>query len=248
MVLRRCRKMLPDEQTRARCHAGHLCPGPSTPRRPRRPRVQLPAVPRGDQCVPQPHAQSATPAAGFQPAICWGGSRTRARRSIAAKPGRCSAGSSAASPRSTGTIAVLHLHDGLTLEQTADAVGMSVSGVRKRLRKLRAALVELEGGLTMKIPDLLVEQLALGELPADEGVARAGAARGGRRPAPEPTRGVRCGDPRRLPARGDRPADPQSARARGGRSRRRDGGAGGFATVTVAAAAAGPGRLAAGQP
>jgi RNA polymerase sigma-70 factor (ECF subfamily) len=49
-----------------------------------------------------------------------------------------------AEPESTGTIAVLHLHDGLTLEQTADAVGMSVSGVRKRLRKLKAALVELE--------------------------------------------------------------------------------------------------------
>ncbi len=47
-------------------------------------------------------------------------------------------------PTSTGTIAVLHLHDGLTLEEVAQEVGMSVSGVRKRLRKLRASLKELE--------------------------------------------------------------------------------------------------------
>ncbi|MBL4687545.1 MAG: sigma-70 family RNA polymerase sigma factor [Nannocystaceae bacterium] len=43
-------------------------------------------------------------------------------------------------PGSTATIAVLHLCDGLTLEETAEEVGMSVSGVRKRLRKLRAKL------------------------------------------------------------------------------------------------------------
>lgn len=47
-------------------------------------------------------------------------------------------------PESTGTIAVLHLHDGLTLEEVAREVGMSVSGVRKRLRKLRESLEELE--------------------------------------------------------------------------------------------------------
>ncbi len=38
---------------------------------------------------------------------------------------------------STKTIAVLHYVDGYTLEETADQVGLSVSGVRKRLRKLR---------------------------------------------------------------------------------------------------------------
>jgi RNA polymerase sigma-70 factor, ECF subfamily len=43
-------------------------------------------------------------------------------------------------PASSRTIAVLHLHDGLTLEEVADLVGLSVSAVRKRLRKLRAAL------------------------------------------------------------------------------------------------------------
>jgi RNA polymerase sigma-70 factor (ECF subfamily) len=48
-------------------------------------------------------------------------------------------------PVSTATIAVLHLHDGMTLQEVADAVGLSVSGVRKRLRKLKANLHELEG-------------------------------------------------------------------------------------------------------
>ncbi len=46
---------------------------------------------------------------------------------------------------STRVIAVLHLVDGMTLEETAAEVGMSVSGVRKRLRPLRSRLAELEG-------------------------------------------------------------------------------------------------------
>lgn len=37
----------------------------------------------------------------------------------------------------TKTIAVLHYVDGFTLEETAEQIGLSVSGVRKRLRKLR---------------------------------------------------------------------------------------------------------------
>lgn len=45
---------------------------------------------------------------------------------------------------STRIIATLHFVDGLTLEQVAEEVGMSVSGVRKRLRALRDTLVELE--------------------------------------------------------------------------------------------------------
>lgn len=49
-----------------------------------------------------------------------------------------------AAPPSSRTIAMLHLVDGLTLEQTASAVGMSVSGVRKRLRRLRSELEALE--------------------------------------------------------------------------------------------------------
>ena len=45
---------------------------------------------------------------------------------------------------STRTIAVLHLVDGMTYEEVAREVGLSVSGVRKRLRTLRSHLRELE--------------------------------------------------------------------------------------------------------
>lgn len=48
-------------------------------------------------------------------------------------------------PESSGAMAVMHLVDGMTLEQVAHEFGMSVSGVRKRLRKLRSQLRELEG-------------------------------------------------------------------------------------------------------
>ena len=37
----------------------------------------------------------------------------------------------------TRLIAVMHYVDGLTLEETASQIGLSVSGVRKRLRNLR---------------------------------------------------------------------------------------------------------------
>src|SRR6185436_3630366 len=40
-------------------------------------------------------------------------------------------------PASTRTMAVMHFLDGMTLEQVARDHGMSVSGVRKRLRALR---------------------------------------------------------------------------------------------------------------
>jgi RNA polymerase sigma-70 factor (ECF subfamily) len=43
-------------------------------------------------------------------------------------------------PESTRTMAVLHGVDGMTLEQVAAECGLSVSGVRKRLRGLRASL------------------------------------------------------------------------------------------------------------
>ena len=45
---------------------------------------------------------------------------------------------------STRTMAFLHYVDGMTLEEVAGEVGLSVSGVRKRLRGLRASLRELE--------------------------------------------------------------------------------------------------------
>jgi RNA polymerase sigma-70 factor (ECF subfamily) len=47
-------------------------------------------------------------------------------------------------PESSRTIAVLHYVDGLTLEQVAAEIGLSVSGVRKRLRRLRQTLMEME--------------------------------------------------------------------------------------------------------
>jgi RNA polymerase sigma-70 factor, ECF subfamily len=46
-------------------------------------------------------------------------------------------------PASTRTMAVVHFVDGFTLEQVARVVGMSVSGVRKRLRGLRERLEAL---------------------------------------------------------------------------------------------------------
>lgn len=47
-------------------------------------------------------------------------------------------------PESTRIMAVYHFVDGMTLEETADAVGLSVSGVRKRLRTLQAKVKNLE--------------------------------------------------------------------------------------------------------
>jgi RNA polymerase sigma-70 factor (ECF subfamily) len=47
-------------------------------------------------------------------------------------------------PESSRTIAVLHYVDGLTLEEVAEHTQLSVSGVRKRLRKLRRTLTEID--------------------------------------------------------------------------------------------------------
>jgi RNA polymerase sigma-70 factor, ECF subfamily len=46
---------------------------------------------------------------------------------------------------STRAMAVMHLLDGFTLEEVAQEFGLSVSGVRKRLRTLKANVAELEG-------------------------------------------------------------------------------------------------------
>lgn len=45
---------------------------------------------------------------------------------------------------STREIAVMHLVDGMTLEEVAAEVGLSVSGVRKRLRVLKERVSELQ--------------------------------------------------------------------------------------------------------
>jgi RNA polymerase sigma-70 factor (ECF subfamily) len=47
-------------------------------------------------------------------------------------------------PPSSGLIAVLHYLDGCTLDQVAELVGLSKSGVRRRLRQLRETLREWE--------------------------------------------------------------------------------------------------------
>jgi RNA polymerase sigma factor (sigma-70 family) len=47
-------------------------------------------------------------------------------------------------PVKTKELAVLHLVDGMTLEEVARVSGLSVSGVRKRLRTLKSAVRELE--------------------------------------------------------------------------------------------------------
>jgi RNA polymerase sigma-70 factor (ECF subfamily) len=51
---------------------------------------------------------------------------------------------------STATLAVMHLCDGLTLEETAREAGLSVSGVRKRLARLRTRLTALDAGEARK--------------------------------------------------------------------------------------------------
>ena len=51
----------------------------------------------------------------------------------------------AGQPESTRLIAVLHYVDRLTLEEVAAEVGMSVSGVRKRLRTLKERLPAVTG-------------------------------------------------------------------------------------------------------
>ncbi|MDB4977137.1 MAG: polymerase sigma-54 factor RpoN [Myxococcaceae bacterium] len=49
-------------------------------------------------------------------------------------------------PPSTRVMATLHYVDGMTLEEVAAELGLSVSGVRKRLRKLRERLLALTEG------------------------------------------------------------------------------------------------------
>jgi RNA polymerase sigma-70 factor, ECF subfamily len=48
-------------------------------------------------------------------------------------------------PESSRTMAVLHFVDGLTFEDVARHTGMSVSGVRRRMRKLREMLLNVTG-------------------------------------------------------------------------------------------------------
>jgi RNA polymerase sigma-70 factor (ECF subfamily) len=143
MVLRRCRKLLGDEQ--AARDAMHD--------------VFVQVLSRADQLVDQ-----APSSLLFRIAtnVCLNRLRSRKRRpedgnpdllvEIAeyTDPAARSAARSALDalfrhePEDTALIAVLHLHDRMTLEEVAAEVGMSVSGVRKRLAKLRTKLHGLE--------------------------------------------------------------------------------------------------------
>lgn len=143
MVLRRCRKLLGDEH--AARDAMHD--------------VFVQVLSRSDELVDQ-----APSSLLFRIAtnVCLNRLRTRKRRpedgdpdllaNIAAHtdPAARSAARSALDalfrhePDNTALIAVLHLHDRMTLEEVAAEVGMSVSGVRKRLAKLRDKLHHLE--------------------------------------------------------------------------------------------------------
>jgi RNA polymerase sigma-70 factor (ECF subfamily) len=142
MVLRRCRKLLGDDQSaRDAMHD-----------------VFVQILTRSDQLADQ-----APSSLLFRIAtnVCLNRLRTRRRRpedgdallvDIATKsdPGARSAARSVLDtlfrhePDTTALIAVLHLYDGMTLEEVAAEVGMSVSGVRKRLAKLRDKLHSLE--------------------------------------------------------------------------------------------------------
>jgi RNA polymerase sigma-70 factor (ECF subfamily) len=143
MVLRRCRKLLGDHQ--AARDAMHD--------------VFVQLLSRSDRLVD--HAPSSLL---FRIAtnVCLNRLRSRKRRPEDGTPGlldeiaahtdaesRNAARSTLAAlfrqePDNTALIAVLHLHDHMTLEEVASEVGMSVSGVRKRLDKLRSKLRHLE--------------------------------------------------------------------------------------------------------
>jgi RNA polymerase sigma-70 factor (ECF subfamily) len=56
-------------------------------------------------------------------------------------------------PESSGAIAVLHWVDGLTLQEVADEVGMSVSGVRKRLARIKTALDRSESHASTNVQE-----------------------------------------------------------------------------------------------
>jgi RNA polymerase sigma-70 factor (ECF subfamily) len=141
MVLRRCRRMLRDEQQAAEAMqdvftrlvfkeldvkhpssllfrmATHECLTRLRTRR-RRPEVQLPSLAFEIANTPDVDARL-----DAQAALDWLFARE---------------------PASTQTIAVMFLMDGMTWEQIAHELDMSVSGVRKRLRRLRQHLPELE--------------------------------------------------------------------------------------------------------
>jgi RNA polymerase sigma-70 factor (ECF subfamily) len=142
MVLRRCRKLLGDDHT-ARDAMHDVF-------------VQL--LSRADELD---HQAPSSLLFRIATNVCLNRLRTRKRRpedgddllveiAESTDPGARSAARAALDtlfrnePADTALIAVLHLHDRMTLEEVAAEVGLSVSGVRKRLAKLRTKLHCLE--------------------------------------------------------------------------------------------------------
>ena len=122
---------------------GRVRSRPGAPRPARRGVSVEPAVPNRHQRLPESNPRSRAPATTRDEELL-------ASIACAEAPG---AGSEARlvldwlfgrQPESSRTIAVLHFVDGLTLEEVARQTNLSVSGVRKRLRKLRQALTEIE--------------------------------------------------------------------------------------------------------
>ena len=134
---------------------------------------------------------------------------------------------------STRSLAVMHLVDGMTLEEVARESRLSVSGVRKRLRGLQRTSRGAGRSVVMQqdnrnVPDWLLERLALGELDAETAAdVRRRLAAEGRSPddIAAARRGLEPRDPGRASRRAGRGGDPAARGAgRGGRAARAQAG------------------------
>lgn len=141
MVLRRCRRLLGDEEdARDACQDVFVRIVRQRQRLDARGLSSLLYRVATNVCLNRIRDQRRTPAIGDESLL--------ARIACAEDPGAVSDARLlldwlfARHPASSRTIAVLHFVDGLTLEQTAQQTGLSVSGVRRRLRRLRDGLRE----------------------------------------------------------------------------------------------------------
>jgi RNA polymerase sigma-70 factor (ECF subfamily) len=141
MVLRRCRRLLGDEEdARDACQDVFVRIVRQRQRLDARGLSSLLFRVATNVCLNRIRDRRRTPAGGDESLL--------ARIACAEEPGAVSDARLlldwlfARHPASSRTIAVLHFVDGLTLEQTAQQTGLSVSGVRRRLRRLRDGLRE----------------------------------------------------------------------------------------------------------
>lgn len=141
MVLRRCRRLLGDEEdARDACQDVFMRIVRQRQRLDARGLSSLLFRVATNVCLNRIRDQRRAPAGGDDSLL--------ARIACAEEPGAVSDARLlldwlfARHPASSRTIAVLHFVDGLTLEETAAQTGLSVSGVRRRLRRLRDGLRE----------------------------------------------------------------------------------------------------------